>query len=117
MRIESITLRELHLPLKHFFETSFGEDRSSPHRSRFRKLKLTEFRAGLNPLLAKIRTTATKLPRNLVARSQQASLVPMLRDRDSRLCVGSVGFARHAFAATTWPKPRSKPLSGTPKPS
>jgi O-succinylbenzoate synthase len=28
MRIESITLRELHLPLKHFFETSFGRTES-----------------------------------------------------------------------------------------
>jgi o-succinylbenzoate synthase len=28
MRIESITLRELHLPLKHYFETSFGRTES-----------------------------------------------------------------------------------------
>src|ERR1700745_967670 len=28
MKIESITLRELHLPLKHFFETSFGRTES-----------------------------------------------------------------------------------------
>src|SRR5205823_9117203 len=28
MKIESITLRELHMPLKHFFETSFGRTTS-----------------------------------------------------------------------------------------
>ena len=28
MKIEAITLRELHMPLKHFFETSFGRTTS-----------------------------------------------------------------------------------------
>ena len=113
MRLRKITLREIHLRLLSPFETSFG-------KSDLRRILL--FEADVDGVTGWGESTAGENPFYSYETVETAWLIlrdhlwPLLKEEKSpplRKC----GTCSRPCAGTTWPKPHSKPRSGTPKPS
>ena len=112
MKIESVTLRELQMPLVHFFETSFG-------RVYGRRIILVsveadgvrgwgECVAGEDPFFSSewIETAWATM---------KHYLAPTLLERGAELEAGSVRRGSPEFAGTTWPKGPWRTRCGTPR--
>src|SRR5450755_2378703 len=102
MKIEAVTLRELHMPLVHFFETSFG-------RIHDRRVTLVTVHCegveGWGECVADEGPYYSEECADTAWPVLRQYLIRLLRPATARLCLPE-------FAGTGWPKPRWKMLCG-----
>ncbi len=112
MKIDAITLRELNMPLVHFFETSFGRTYTSARHARHGAQRWPR-------RLGRVRCRRATVLQRGVHRRRMGCDRPLSRTVAAREddCVGhgSSGIASARCASIAWPRLRWKTRSGMPR--